>query len=77
MIDHHTIDPENMHKSIFEFPDHIIEALELGNKITLHNNYENIKNIVVAGMGGSAMESLIRQGRISAVMDFSLVEVSN
>ena len=29
------------------------------------------------GMGGSAMESLIRQGRISAVMDFSLVEVSN
>ena len=55
MIDHHTIDPENMHKSIFEFPDHIIEALELGNKITLHNNYENIKNIVVAGMGGSAI----------------------
>ena len=41
MIDHHTVDPENMHKSIFEFPDHIIEALELGNKITLHNNYEN------------------------------------
>ena len=55
MIDHHTIDPENMHKSIFEFPDHIIQALELGNKITLHNNYENIKNIVVAGMGGSAI----------------------
>ena len=55
MIDHHTIDPENMHKSIFEFPDHIIQALELGNKITLHNNYEIIKNIVVAGMGGSAI----------------------
>ncbi len=29
------------------------------------------------GMGGSAMESLIKQGKISAVMDFSLVEVSN
>ncbi len=29
------------------------------------------------GMGGSAMESLIKQGKIAAVMDFSLVEVSN
>ena len=29
------------------------------------------------GMGGSAMESLIKQGKIVAVMDFSLVEVSN
>ena len=29
------------------------------------------------GMGGSAMEALIKQGRISVVMDFSLVEVSN
>ena len=55
MIDYHNIDSENMHKLIFDFPDHIIQALELGNKITLHNNYENIKNIVVAGMGGSAI----------------------
>ena len=29
------------------------------------------------GMGGSAMESLIKQGKIAAVMDFSLVEISN
>ena len=29
------------------------------------------------GMGGSAMESLIKLGRIVAVMDFSLVEISN
>ena len=29
------------------------------------------------GMGGSAMEALIKQGKISVVMDFSLVEVSN
>lgn len=29
------------------------------------------------GMGGRALESLARQGRLAAVMDFSLVEVSN
>ena len=55
MVDYHTIDPENMHKSIFDFPDHIIQALDIGKKVTLHNNYENIQNIVVAGMGGSAI----------------------
>ena len=30
MLDHLTIDPENMHKSIFDFPDQIMQALELG-----------------------------------------------
>ena len=55
MVDHDTIDPENMHKSIFDFPDHIIQALDIGEKITLHNDYEKIQNIVVAGMGGSAI----------------------
>ena len=55
MIDYHTIDSENMHKSIYDFPDHIVQALNLGEKITTHNNYENIQNIVVAGMGGSAI----------------------
>ena len=55
MVDHDTIDPENMHKSIFDFPDHIIQALDIGKKITLHNDYEKIQNIVVAGMGGSAI----------------------
>ena len=55
MVDHDTIDPENMHKSIFDFPDHIIQALDIGGKITLHNDYEKIQNIVVAGMGGSAI----------------------
>ena len=55
MIDNLSIDPENMHKSIFDFPDQIIQALALGKKLTLQNNYENVKNIVVAGMGGSAI----------------------
>ena len=55
MIDRHTIDPENMHKLIFDFPDHIVQALKIGKKITNHNHYEDIQNIVIAGMGGSAI----------------------
>jgi len=51
----HSIDPENMFKSIWEFPENIQEALEIGAGITLHNRYENIDHIIIAGMGGSAI----------------------
>jgi glucose/mannose-6-phosphate isomerase len=49
------LDPENMFKAIWEFPENLINALELGNSIKLKNNYNNINNIVIAGMGGSAI----------------------
>ena len=45
------LDPENMFKAIWEFPENLINALELGNSIKLKNNYNNINNIVIAGMG--------------------------
>ncbi|MEC7746095.1 MAG: SIS domain-containing protein, partial [Candidatus Neomarinimicrobiota bacterium] len=51
----HNIDPENMFKAIWEFPENIQEALENGAGITLHNQYENIDHILIAGMGGSAI----------------------
>ena len=49
------IDQSNMYKSIYEFPDHIRKAQKIGQSISLKNSYNNIKNIVVAGMGGSAI----------------------
>ena len=51
----HNIDPENMFKAIWEFPENIQEALEIGAGITLDNQYENIDHILIAGMGGSAI----------------------
>ena len=48
-------DKENMFDSIWNFPENIIDALEIGDNITLNNKYENIQNIVIAGMGGSAI----------------------
>ena len=48
-------DNENMYESIWNFPDNLKEALLLGNNIVLKNKYSNIQNIVIAGMGGSAI----------------------
>ncbi len=48
-------DPSEMKKSIYDFPEHMQEAISIGQSINLHGNYDQIKNVVVAGMGGSAI----------------------
>ena len=55
MENHHVIDPDNMYQSIYDFSDHIVQALDIGRTINIHNTYDNIQNIVIAGMGGSAI----------------------
>ena len=49
------IDPGNMFGAIWDFPENLSDALKLAEQIELKCNYENIENIVVAGMGGSAI----------------------
>ena len=51
----HSLDPNNMFQSIYDFPDHIKEAIKIGENIFLNNKYDNIQNIVIVGMGGSAI----------------------
>ena len=48
-------DRENMFGAIWDFPENLVDALKLGNEITLSQSYINIQNVVVAGMGGSAI----------------------
>ena len=49
------IDKENMFKSIWEFADNLEDAYSLGDNIQLKHKYIDIKNIIIAGMGGSAI----------------------
>ena len=49
------VDKSNMFNSIWEFADNIEDAFSLGNNIELKYKYENITNIIIAGMGGSAI----------------------
>ncbi|MEA1881483.1 MAG: bifunctional phosphoglucose/phosphomannose isomerase [Candidatus Marinimicrobia bacterium] len=55
MTSYPTIDSSNMYKSIYEFPDHILDGIKIGKSISLKNPYADIRNVVVAGMGGSAI----------------------
>ncbi len=55
MNSYKSIDLSNMFKAIYDFPDHLREAKTIGESIILNNKYSKINNIVVAGMGGSAI----------------------
>lgn len=50
-----SIDSSNMLKSIYDFPFQMKEAKSIGERIELKNTYENVQNIVLCGMGGSAI----------------------
>ncbi|MFQ6677214.1 MAG: bifunctional phosphoglucose/phosphomannose isomerase [Fidelibacterota bacterium] len=54
-MDIKSIDTQNMRKAIFDFPAHLIDALTIGRNFTPKNIFQDIQNIVVAGMGGSAI----------------------
>jgi len=50
------MDPSNMYNSIFDFPEQVAEAIKIG-KLWRFDTSEflGIKNIVITGMGGSAI----------------------
>ena len=49
------VDSNNMFDSIINFPKNIDEALKIAKKIKFKNKYDKIENVVIAGMGGSAI----------------------
>ena len=51
-----SVDPGNMYNLIFDFPEQLAQALKLSEGWNVRkNDFIDIKNIVVAGMGGSAI----------------------
>ena len=63
-------DKENMFESIWNFPNNLKDAIVLGNGIDLKNDYSHINNIVIAGMGGSAIG-----GDIVSVLENSNIKI--
>ncbi|MDP6877964.1 MAG: bifunctional phosphoglucose/phosphomannose isomerase [Candidatus Marinimicrobia bacterium] len=49
------IDPQGMKDAVYNFADDINKASKIGKKIILNKKYNNIHNIIVVGMGGSAI----------------------
>ncbi len=49
------LDSQNMYESILNFPENIKDALKIVSNFSIKNRYKEIKNIVISGMGGSAI----------------------
>lgn len=54
-MDKSIIDPQDMFGAIYKFADQIKETIGIGEQINLQNDYSACENIVVAGVGGSAI----------------------
>ena len=63
-------DKENMFESIWNFPNNLKDAIVLGSQLDLKNDYSHINNIVIAGMGGSAIG-----GDIVSVLENSNIKI--
>lgn len=51
-----SVDPENMYNRIFDLPEQLKDALKIGKDWKINpDEFADIKNIVVIGMGGSAI----------------------
>ena len=73
MNSHDNIDVSNMFKSIYDFPDQIIEAISIGKKNKIEKNYSNFSNIVICGMGGSAIGGDLSKSLINSSLSLPLV----
>ena len=54
-MEQHSLDTQNMAKAIYDFPVQLKDAFEIGQKFTSSETNSDIRNVVVAGMGGSAI----------------------
>ena len=49
------LDPQDMKQAIYDFADNLRDAMAIGQGVVLKNTPAPINNVVVAGMGGSAI----------------------
>ena len=64
------IDKENMFNAIWSLPENIIDAIELSNTLSPQYSYNNIQNIIIAGMGGSAIG-----GDVVSILESSNIKI--
>ena len=69
----HPIDTQNMKKAIYDFPDHLNQAMGIGKFFEPKNTFKNIQNILVTGMGGSAIGGDICHTLLSDELEVALI----
>ncbi|MCH9025277.1 MAG: bifunctional phosphoglucose/phosphomannose isomerase, partial [candidate division Zixibacteria bacterium] len=62
-----SLDPGNMYNYIFDFPEQLARALNIGKSWKIDKDmFQEIKNVVVIGMGGSAIGGDLARSFLSA-----------
>ena len=59
--DFNSLDSQNLLHEINSFPDHVASAWALGQSLTLPEDFQSVRNIVIAGMGSSGMGGELAQ----------------
>lgn len=72
-----TLDTQSMIKAIYDFPDQLAEAMAIGNNFSPNNIIGDIRNIVVCGMGGSAIGGDVCRALLSSELTVPLVVCRN
>ena len=54
------LDPQDMKQAIYDFADNLRDAMAIGQGVVLKSTPASINNVVVAGMGGSAIGGNLR-----------------
>jgi len=67
------IDKQNVYSSIEALPSQCLDAWEAVGKIAIPENYQNFKNIVVCGMGGSSLGAHVIQALFRDKLEIPLV----
>src|SRR3972149_4013926 len=56
--DFNSLDSQNLLHEINSFPDHVASAWALGQSLTLPEDFQSVRNIVIAGMGSDRAQPL-------------------
>ncbi|MEE9166018.1 MAG: bifunctional phosphoglucose/phosphomannose isomerase [Candidatus Neomarinimicrobiota bacterium] len=72
-----SIDQDDMFGLIYNFPDQMDEAMEIGRKIKPHEDYKSDGGLAIAGMGGSAIAGDMMAFLISLASDIPVTVTRN
>ena len=64
-----SLDAEHMAKAIYDFPDQLEQAVVIGKNFFVNTTFNAIQNVVVAGMGGSAIGGDVCRALLAAELN--------
>lgn len=71
------IDPQNVYGSVLELPGQCLHAWEDANKVNIPEDYKNIENVVMCGMGGSGLGARVIESLYFSSLKVPLTRINS